>query len=268
MTAGGALAASLVVAGVVSPAWLEHADGRREPLAVGAAVELQERVLTGGEGRALLRLAEGGVVKLGEDALLDVEPAAAGARRTSLYVRRGAFRFSAGGNGPDLSLRAEALAAVASDADVWGRSDPAGDFMLLIAGRVVVTHAGRELALSRPKTMVVAPRGAPAAVKPVSADQVATLLEDTEILAGAGGAWQGGRYRVVVITTVDETYARTLHEQLRESGFPARLRTMDQEGEGSPLFQVDLAQLGGEREARTVARRLQALGYEEARPAR
>jgi hypothetical protein len=268
----------LRVEGVVSPAWVEHADGRREPVAVGADVQEGERIATGPDARVLLRMGEGSTVKLGEQAMFAVpqrgnEMRGAGAlRQDSLDVPRGAFRYTMGRlTGPtaerDLTLRFGTIVAGIRGTDVWGKSDAAKDRVLLIDGRITVTHAGRQLTLDQPRTVLVAPRdGSTPPPARISTSELAAFAAETEIFAGAGGAVTGGRYRVVVITTVDETYARDLHARLRTAGYPAELRAIDDEG--SPLFQTYIAQLSGEREARAVAQRLRALGYTEARPTR
>src|SRR5687767_9585600 len=93
----------LTVESVLSPAWVERANGRREPLAVGMALANKEKVHTGDGGRALLKMADGSAVKLGESALLGVDdlvqkPGAkkGGVVGASLDVVRGAFRFTTG----------------------------------------------------------------------------------------------------------------------------------------------------------------------------
>ncbi|HWI12991.1 MAG TPA: SPOR domain-containing protein, partial [Burkholderiales bacterium] len=167
----------------------------------------------------------------------------------------------------DFHFRVNTLVAGIRGTDVWGKADDTKDVVILIEGRVTVARGPDEIALDKPRSVYAAPRdGTAPAVSRVTARQLAALAAETEILAGAGGAWSGGRYRVVVITTVDETYARDLHERLRAGGYPAELRAV--EHEGSPVYQVYLADLGGEREARAVAQRLRAQGYTAARPAR
>lgn len=266
----------LTVEALVSPAWLER-DGVREPLAVGDALGEGARIVTGPRSRARLRMGEGSAVKLGEQAHFTVEQLKSESRGESsswqgvLDIARGAFRYTgarlAEAPGRDLKFRVNSLVAGIRGTDVWGKSDDAKDFVVLIEGRVTVVRAGEEIALDKPRSVLAAPRdGTPLPVGRITARQLAALAAETEILAGAGGAWSGGRYRVVVITTVDETYARDLHKRLRAGGYPAELRTVEQEG--SPVYQVYLADLGGEREARTVAQRLRALGYAGARPAR
>ena len=273
-----AAAPLLSVEAVVSPAWVEHADGSREPVAIGAVVQEGERVATGAGGRVLLRMGEGSAVKLGEQAVFALTQLRTETRgavalwQGSLDVVRGAFRYTtarlAGVTAErNLDIRVNTLVAGIRGTDVWGKSNAAKDLVLLIEGRITVSHAGQRLTLDQPRTAIVAPRdGSTAPALRISTSELATLAAETEILAGVGGAVSGGRSRVVVITTVDETYARDLHARLRTAGYPAELRTIEQEG--SPLFQTYIAHLTGEREARAVAQRLRKLGYTEARPAR
>ena len=65
-------AQTLIVEGVVSPAWVER-GGKREPLIIGMTLNDKDRVHTGPGSRALLRMAEGSAVKLGENAILAVD---------------------------------------------------------------------------------------------------------------------------------------------------------------------------------------------------
>lgn len=62
----------LTVESVLPPAWIERANGRREPLAVGMALSNGEKVHTGDGGKAMLRLSEGSAVKLGESGMMVV----------------------------------------------------------------------------------------------------------------------------------------------------------------------------------------------------
>jgi hypothetical protein len=64
--AGPAAAQAIAVESVQSPAWLER-GGRSVPLAAGMALEPQDRVRTGANARAALKLRGGGLVKLGPD---------------------------------------------------------------------------------------------------------------------------------------------------------------------------------------------------------
>ena len=69
--AGDALAAPAQVRLLQAPAWRER-DGSRHPLHVGMALESGDIVHTGRRSRAILSLEEGSIVKLGENAYLDL----------------------------------------------------------------------------------------------------------------------------------------------------------------------------------------------------
>ena len=97
-----ALARTLTVEGVVSPAWVERA-GKREPLTVGLQLTDQDKIITGERARVMLRMSEGSAVKLGENATLALDNLAqktqagkAPAVSASLDVVKGAFRFTTG----------------------------------------------------------------------------------------------------------------------------------------------------------------------------
>ena len=59
------------VEGVQMPAWVER-NGRRTPLLPGMELRAGDQIFTGAGSRALLRLAEGSVVKLGENGTLRI----------------------------------------------------------------------------------------------------------------------------------------------------------------------------------------------------
>src|SRR4029079_5568625 len=66
-----ALAKSLIVVeGVQMPAWVERANGARDALTLGTLLSNKDRVITGPGARALLRLADGSLIRLGENGML------------------------------------------------------------------------------------------------------------------------------------------------------------------------------------------------------
>jgi hypothetical protein len=74
--AGSAAAAKLpnfIVQGVQMPAWVEHASGARSVLALGMPLAGNDRIITGPGARALLRLADGSLIKLGQNGMLMLE---------------------------------------------------------------------------------------------------------------------------------------------------------------------------------------------------
>src|SRR5688572_15961195 len=102
LAASGVFAArapAIVVEGVQMPAWVEHAGGGRNPLAIGMGLSNKDRIYTGAGSRALLRLNDGSLVKLGENGLLalddlDQRRQIQNVVTASLDVVSGAFRFT------------------------------------------------------------------------------------------------------------------------------------------------------------------------------
>jgi hypothetical protein len=197
------VARTLIVEGVVSPAWVERGD-KREPLVVGMQMSGKDRIVTGEGARVMLRMAEGSAVKMGENATLGLDNLAekknsAGdtAVSASLDVVKGAFRFTTGifskARGErDVSVKIATVTAGIRGTDVWGRSTSDQDIVCLLEGKISVQHGGKEFAMTEPLSFFIAPRNAPP--KPVSTvpqKQVDEWSAETEITEGLGAARAG-----------------------------------------------------------------------------
>ena len=66
-SAGSPAASAAVVEAVQMPAWLER-GGRQTPVAAGTALFASDELRTGAGARLYVKLAEGSLVKLGENA--------------------------------------------------------------------------------------------------------------------------------------------------------------------------------------------------------
>ncbi|MCC7484158.1 MAG: FecR domain-containing protein [Burkholderiales bacterium] len=270
-----AAAASLTVEGAVSPAWVERA-GAREPLAVGMTLSDNDRVVTGAGSRALLRLADGSAVRLGENAALSVsglsEKTGDRARRfvtASLDVARGAFRFTTGVFSKlraerDVTIRVATVTAGVRGTDLWGKSDAERDLVCLIEGRISVAHAQTgEFTMSDPLAFFVAPRGKPPLpVGKVDPEQLKQWAQETELDAAPGAARRGGRF--AVLASVNESQADALrdYDRLRAAGYPATIQPV--RSEAGVEYRVRIASLPGEKEAAAVVRKLKVLGLAQA----
>jgi hypothetical protein len=268
-------AQTLFVEGVVSPAWRER-GASREPLAPGMALAGQDAVITGAGARALLRLADGSAVKLGENARLGVETlfdrkdAQGRLIGASLEVARGAFRFTTGlfaasSAGREVTIRVSAVTAGIRGTDVWGKSEPERDIVCLIEGRVAVEHAGRQFVMQEPLSFFIAPRiGEPAPVAQVPREQLEAWARETEIAAGDGGIRREGAYDVEVLATRDADTARQTLAKLNDAGFPA-VRESTRDGYGDEEHRIRIAGFASAADARAAAQRLQTMGYKRAR---
>jgi hypothetical protein len=129
-----AAAPAAVVEGVQMPAWLERTvtgGTRRIPLSPGLELRGGDEVRTGAGSRLYIKLAEGSLVKLGENAslrILDLAPDRGGFFRAALNVLEGAFRFTtdvlAKERRRDVSIRVATVTAGIRGTDLWGKSLP------------------------------------------------------------------------------------------------------------------------------------------------
>lgn len=268
-------AQTLIVEGVMSPAWVER-GGKREPLVAGMPLNDKDKVHTGPGSRALLRMAEGSAVKLGENAMLAVddlsEKKGSDTRRVvtgALDVVRGAFRFTTGvfskqPAGRNVKIKIATVTAGIRGTDVWGKSEAERDIVCLLEGRISVEHGGQQFTMQEPLSFFIAPRKEkPQPVAPVSQQQVDEWSQETEIREGNGAISRGGRYGVEVGSTRDHNAARTIRGKLREAGFPAAIATV-RDSYGNEEYYVRIDGLAGARDAQALAAKLKVLGFAEA----
>lgn len=262
-------ARTLTVEAVVSPAWVEHAGGGREPLVPGTELRNGDRVLTGSGARALLRMVEGSAIKLGENASLGVDRLAdkgiAASRIVSgaLDVAQGAFRFTTRVFGAprasrDLNIRIATVTAGIRGTDLWGKSSTERDVVCLIEGRIFVQHQDQAFTMQDPLSFFIAGRdGKRQPVAPVPAAQLQEWATETEI-APASGA----KHRVALATVADAGAAATLAGKLRAEGYPARVRAYRADGaDGGLRYAVDIIGLGSAEDAAHMAAALRRAGY-------
>lgn len=263
-------ARTLTVEAVVSPAWVEHAGGAREPLVPGAVLRDGDRVLTGGGARALLRMAEGSAVKLGENAsfgidrLIDRGGAAGRIVSGALDVVQGAFRFTTRVFGSprasrDLNIRIATVTAGIRGTDLWGKSSADRDVVCLIEGRIFVQHREQGFTMQDPLSFFIAGRdGSRQPVAPVPAAQLQEWAAETEIAPASGASRRDGRHRVS-LAAVDDGDAAALAGKLRDEGYPARVRAY--RADAGLRYAVDIAGLGSAADAAQLAGVLRATGY-------
>jgi len=276
LASAAAAASTLTVEGVVSPAWVER-GGARMPLAVGMQLNDRDRLVTGPGSRALLRMAEGSAVKLGENAALVVDNLAdkLGANTArlvtaSLDVVRGAFRFTTGilgkhAAGRDVKVRISTVTAGIRGTDLWGKSDDQRDLVCLIEGSISVSHAQTgEFTMAEPLSFFVAPRqGKPLPVAGVDPMQLKEWATETEIQAGSGGARRGGRYQVDASIAPDQKTALAAYDTLRAAGYPAVVRPVKKE-DGSQEYRVRIQQMPTQQDAQATVEKIKTLGMTEA----
>lgn len=271
LAAGAAAARTLTVEAVVSPAWVERAGGAREPLQPGLPLRDGDRVLTGSGARALLRMAEGSAVKLGENAQLRVDRLADRGVTTervvsgTLDVLQGAFRFTTRLFGSpqarrDINVRIVTVTAGIRGTDVWGKSSPERDVVCLIEGRIYVQHREQAFTMQDPLSFFIAGRdGSRQPVAPVPEAQLKEWAEETEIAPASGASRSGGKHRLTLAAAADESTATALAQRLRAEGYPLRLRAY--RAAAGLRYEAYIAGLASAQDAAALADALRRAGH-------
>jgi cell division septation protein DedD len=253
-----------VVEALQAPAWLTR-DGKRLPLAVGTELRNGDEVATGMESRALLRLADGSRVKLGEKGALKLESlsvqrSGAALLRATLRVLEGAFRFTtAVASGTPyrrhIDVQFTTLTAGIRGTDIWGRNFGDREVVALIEGRVTVSR-GTDAAveLKDAGTYYQAPIGGEPGVQTIPAELLSEWAQQTEIQRGRGAQSQIGAWKLDIARFDNQDEALALYDSLRRDGFPARIlpRAVD----GGQIYFVRLTGFSTRAEARALGERL------------
>src|SRR4051812_8431017 len=138
-----------VVEGVQMPAWVER-SGRTSPVAAGMALEAGDQLRTGAGSRLLVKLAEGSLVKLGENGTLHIAEIAPSKDlfKAAMRVFEGAFRFTtdlaAKQRRRDVKIPVAPVTAGIRGTDLWGRSRGEREIVCLIEGRIEVGAEGEQ----------------------------------------------------------------------------------------------------------------------------
>ena len=249
-----------VVEGVQMPAWVER-DGRRSPVAVGFELKAGDELRTGAGSRLLLRLAEGSLVKLGENGTLkldELQPAR-DLFRGAMSVLEGAFRFTtevvAKKRRRDINIHVAQVTAGIRGTDLWGRSRQDNQIVCLIEGEIQVGAVDEKpVTMDRPLQFYQRTRGQTQPVSFVDPKQLEEWAKETEIEAGKGAVRRGGAWKVVLATADDQGSALAAYDAARAAGFAAEIRP-SKEAE-KRTYQVRIAGLPSKAEAEALAARL------------
>jgi hypothetical protein len=249
-----------VVEGVQMPAWVERA-GTRTPLAPGMALRQGDQLRTGAGSRLLLRLEEGSLVKLGENATLQLAELAPSRDlfRGALSVLEGAFRFTTTALGAnrrrDINIKVATVTAGVRGTDLWGKSVPARQVVCLIEGKIDVGAPGETpVALDQPRQFYQRVNDQTQPVGFVDPVQLGEWAKETEIAAGRGAVRAGGKFSVELAAVDAPNDALALYDQLRDAGYPAEIRPVKREDK--LVYLVRIRQLPSRAEAQALAGQL------------
>jgi hypothetical protein len=246
-----------VVEAVQAPVWVERA-GRRTPLAPGMELRAGDQVRTGAGSRLLVKLSEGSLVKLGENAALhlaELKPAQ-DIFRGVLSVLEGAFRFTTQRIGAhrrrDININVSQVTAGIRGTDLWGKSTSGRQIVCLIEGNIQVGAPGEAaVTLDQPLQFYRREGGTTQPVAFVDTAQLGAWAKETEVEAGKGAATRGGRWKVNLGTADNQADALALYDQVRAAGYAAEIyptRTGEQ-----LVYVIRIRQLPSKAEAQSLA---------------
>ncbi len=259
-----AMAAAGAVEAVQMPAWLDRA-GLTVPVSPGVALQAGDTLRTGTGARLLLRLEEGSLVKLGENARFVIEKAQpkGGVFEAAFNVVNGAFRFTtqtlAKSTRRDVKIRVGQNATIGiRGTDLWGRGRDDKDIVCLIEGKIEITgNDNKLLTLDQPLQFFQSTRSAPP--EPLTSlppPQLEVFAAETEIEFGKGGSAKGNR-KVIVSGFATRDEARQAARGLRTNGYPAEI---------TPDNTVMIDKMESELSARQLGAQLKAgSGFKEVR---
>jgi len=248
------------VDGVQMPAWLERGNVR-SPLLPGMELKAGDKIITGEDSRAMIRLSEGSVVRLGANGQLRFVELNASQQffKGVLDVLEGAFRFTtdvAAKKGKrDVTIRASQVTTGIRGTDVWGRSRKGNEIVCLIEGSVEVTAQGESpLRLDKPLQFYRRIDGATQPVGAVEKSQLDQWSAETILERGKGIARAGGRVTLELGRFDTRSTAVNMREDVRKAGYPAVMTPI--RGKGETTYVVRVRQLASRAEADALGAKL------------
>jgi hypothetical protein len=245
---------------VQMPAWVER-NGRRSPLLPGMELRAGDQIFTGAGSRAIVRLAEGSTVKLGENGTLRFTQMDRSQEifKAALGVLQGAFRFTTELIGQkkrrEVDIRVAQVTAGIRGTDLWGRGRKDNEVVCLIEGEIQVGAEGEApQTLNQPLQFY---RRVDAKTQPIGlidVQQLGQWARETEIEDGKGALRAGGRFAVLLASAPDQRAALGIYDELRNAGYPAEILPR-KEGE-QVVYILRIRQLPTRAEAQALANQL------------
>lgn len=230
-----------VVEAIQMPAWYDR-DGETYPLKPGMKLYSGDIIRTGNNSRALLRMDEGSMVKLGADAKLDIRTLKPPKQKEGVFaallrVSRGAFRFTTTELGKqskrEVDVRIGAVTIGIRGTDIWGRSKTGEDLFCLIEGNVNVQREGEAaFVMQEPLQYIVAEKNKPtSAVMPVDMNELGGWAQETETQQGRGILTASGEWAVNMMSLQNNSAADRLQQILNEAGYATEIQETEINGQ-------------------------------------
>ena len=254
-------APAAVVEGVQMPAWVER-DAKRLPLAPGMELKGGDELRTGAGARIYVKLSEGSLVQLGENASLrlqDLAPQRDGLFKAAMNVLEGAFRFTTDAlkkeRRREVNITIRTVTAGIRGTDLWGKSTEERQIVCLIEGKIEVGAIGEaSVTMDQPQQFYQRVKGTTLPVGRVADAQLAQWAKETAIETGRGAARRGGKWKVTLASVETQDAALTVYDAARAAGYAATILPV-KTGEKT-LYHVRIVQLPSQAEAQSLAGQL------------
>ena len=218
-----------------APAWVER-GGRNVALRVGSKLAAGDKLSTGADARALVRLPEGSVVALGANTEFVIDSMKHSSEERSPFVAAlrlatGTMRYvtalaqKSNSANRDVSVRTATATIGVRGTRFWAQCVDEGETVCLFEGKVDIARENEPLAvLDQPNAFWIAPYRKPA--QPVgiaSPAQLASFGGQVSQLEGSGLTKPDGAFKLET-AAVSRNDAPLALRQLNRLGYPAELQ--------------------------------------------
>jgi hypothetical protein len=266
------LASNFAVNGLQAPAWIER-EGERIPLYTDSNLNVQDVILTGDNGKVWLQMADGAIVKLGNNTMLRVNSlaiqkdpyATAPTLEAGINVIVGAFRYTTSKLQEHLSQNwqrridiqlAESTIIGIRGTDLWGQVDNETQFVVLLEGNINITpkNGSTPAVLDKALQIFKIENGNQLPVSTVNMSAVQTLAPETELDFGQGIQKTNSKYVINLASTQSLNKAQGLVNDLAKQGYTSSVKSL--QIQDTEWHRVVINNLITKEDARTLAERL------------
>lgn len=162
------LAASVAIVEAVQNQVALQRQASQFPLAVGTEIFNDDIITTGAQARAVIRLPDQSVVKIGAQARIHFDRLTTQSGEKTvlsgvLRVLKGVFRFATGDSSAyDVKVQvSDAMAIGIRGTDIFAKAAADKDLVCLIAGKITVQAGDMQVTLTQPRDFFVVPKHQP-----------------------------------------------------------------------------------------------------------
>lgn len=223
------------------PAWIQR-DAMKTPLKPGMEINSADIIITGKNARVLINLDDGGSqIKIGENASIHfdrLQPAeeAEGFFEGFIRVKSGALRYTTTASAQpylrNLKINTAFISVDIKGTDVWMRSAPKEDNLVLIEGSVQANREGEPpFEMTQPLSWYRVPENKPAQLLPqIPQDKLARWAAETELLPGGGVVSRDGHWLVNLIALRDKKVFLKMRLKLAHQGIMTSVNALRLQG--------------------------------------